>query len=197
VSPRRTAARAPVPTGAASPARAHDARARAALPVLRAAVITASDTRSAADDASGDLLVAGLLAAGHAVVDRRIVRDEIAALSVAVTGAIAAGADVVIVTGGTGVAPRDVTPEALRALGMRELPGYGEVFRARSFARVGAPALFSRACAGTLGQAVVFALPGSPDACATALPVLLSGLHHLLHQLRGARPAARGGPPSS
>ncbi len=180
--------------GPASPAPAHDRAGRAAVPAVCAAVITASDTRTRANDTSGDLLASGLAAAGMTVVDRRIVRDEIAALTAAVTGAIAHGADVVVITGGTGVSPRDVTPEALHALGVRELPGYGELLRAQGYAQVGMPAIFSRAMAGTLGQAVVFALPGSANAVTMALPILTTGLQHLLHHLRGGRPAAaRGG----
>jgi molybdenum cofactor biosynthesis protein B len=161
---------------------------------LRAAVITASDTRTRGDDLSGNLLAAGLAAAGVAVIDRRIVHDEVSALSAAIAGALAAGADVVVITGGTGVAPRDVTPEALAALGARPLPGFGETFRALSFARVGPAALLSRATAGTLGRAVVYALPGSPDACELALTqLILPGLHHLLHHLSGRAAGARGG----
>jgi molybdenum cofactor biosynthesis protein B len=177
-----------------SPAREHERRARAGVPALHAAVITASDTRTRTTDASGDLLASGLTEAGVSVVDRRLVKDELSALTAAITGAIAAGADVVLVTGGTGVAPRDVTPEALVALGARELPGFGELFRALSFAEIGTPAMLSRATAATLGRAIVFALPGSPDACRLALTrLVLPELHHLLHQLRGGASAPQGG----
>jgi len=172
----------------------HERAARAAVTAIRSAVITASDTRTRADDASGDLLAAGLVAAGHTLVDRRIVHDDKRALMAAVRGALAAGAELVIVTGGTGVAPRDVTPEALAALGVRELPGYGELFRMQSHALIGAPALLSRALGGTLGRSAIFALPGSTAACAFALPIILEGLQHLLHHLRGgASASARGG----
>ena len=176
-----------------SPAAEHERRARAAVPAWRAAVIPASDTRTRDTDESGDVLAAGLVAAGAAIVDRRIVQDELAALTTAIGDALAAGADVVLVTGGTGVSPRDVTPEALRALGGRELPGFGELFRALSCAEIGTPAMLSRATAATLGRAVVFALPGSPDACSLALTrLVLPELHHLLHQLRG--PGHAGAP---
>jgi molybdenum cofactor biosynthesis protein B len=181
--------RAPIP----SPTPEHERAAHSAAVTLKASVITASDTRALAEDASGDLLVRGLAAAGLVVCDRRIVRDEIAALSAAVEGALAAGADVVVITGGTGVAPRDVTPEALVALGVRVLPGFGEAFRALSIARVGPAALLSRALAGTLERAVVYALPGSPDACDLALTqLILPGVRHLLHHLRGG--PAKGAP---
>jgi molybdenum cofactor biosynthesis protein B len=166
----------------------------AAFGEVRAAVITASDTRTRETDASGDVLVAGLAAVEVPVVDRRIVHDELSALTAAITAAIAAGADVVIVTGGTGVSPRDVTPEALEALGARTLPGFGERFRALGFEEIGTPAMLSRATAGVVGTSVVFALPGSPGACRLALhQLILPELHHLLSQLRGGSPGPRGG----
>jgi molybdenum cofactor biosynthesis protein B len=159
-------------------------RAAAEASSLRAAIVTASDTRRPADDESGDVLAAGLAAAGLTLVDRRLCGDDIAALTHAIRAGIAAGADVVLVTGGTGVSPRDVTPEALSALGARPLPGFGELFRALSFAEIGAAAMLSRATAGTVGRAVVFALPGSPAACRLALErLILPELPHLVAQL--------------
>ena len=164
---------------------AHRAAARAAAPALRAAIVTASDTRTPLDDASGDALAHGLAAAGIALVDRRIVRDEVLALTQAIRAGLAAGADAVLVTGGTGVSPRDVTPEALEALGARPLPGFGELFRWLSFIEIGPAAMLSRATAGTLGAAVVFALPGSPEACRLALTQLIvPELPHLVAQLK-------------
>jgi len=159
-------------------------RRAAAGAVLRAAIVTASDTRTAANDASGDVLAEGLTAAGIPLVDRRLCGDDVAALTHAIRAGIAAGADVVLVTGGTGVSPRDVTPEALAALGARPLPGFGELFRALSYAEIGSAALLSRAMAGTLGRALVFALPGSPGACRLALHrLILPELPHLVAQL--------------
>jgi len=163
--------------------RAHKAQARSAP--LAAAIVTASDTRSAADDASGTVLAQGLAAAGIAVVDRRIARDDVPALSHAIQAGIAAGADAVLVTGGTGIAPRDVTPEALALLGARPLPGFGELFRALSFAEIGTAAMLSRATAGIVGKTVVFALPGSPGACRLALSrLIVPELPHLVAQLK-------------
>jgi molybdenum cofactor biosynthesis protein B len=177
--------------------RAHRASARAGGVLLRAAIVTASDTRTRADDASGDVLAHGLEEAGVALVDRRIARDEAPALVHAIRAGLAAGADVVLVTGGTGVAPRDVTPEALDALGVRPLPGFGELFRALSFAEIGPAAMLSRAAAGSLGGALVFALPGSPDACRLALTrLILPELPHLVAQLRRPHPEPPRGPSS-
>ncbi len=151
---------------------------------LKAAIVTASDTRVRANDASGDVLAAGLAAAGIEVVDRRIAVDELAALTRAIRAGLAAGADVVLVTGGTGVSPRDVTPEVFAVLGVRPLPGFGELFRGLSFTEIGPAAMLSRATAGTLGRAVLFALPGSPGACRLALQrLILPELPHLVAQL--------------
>jgi molybdenum cofactor biosynthesis protein B len=177
------------PVGRGSVVRAHQASARAGGLVLRAAIVTSSDSRTRATDASGDVLAQRLAEAAVSVVDRRIVRDEIMALAHAIRAGIDAGADVVLVTGGTGVAPRDVTPEALAFLGARMLPGFGELFRALSFQEIGTAAMLSRATAGAVGSALVFALPGSPQACELALTkLILPELPHLVAQLRTPTP---------
>ena len=156
---------------------------------VRAAVVTASDTRMRATDASGDELEQGLVAAGIDVVDRRIAHDDVSALVHAIRAGIKAGADAVLVTGGTGVAPRDVTPEALDALGAKALPGFGELFRALSFVDIGPAAMLSRATAGIVDRTVVFALPGSPGACRLALSrLIVPELPHLVAQLRKGNP---------
>lgn len=172
---------------ATGPAAAHRAAA-AQDPPLSAAVVTASDTRGAADDPSGDLLAGGLAAAGVIVRERRWVLDERGALESALKAVLAAGVDVVLVTGGTGAAPRDVTPEAVRAVCDRELPGFGELFRMLSYLEVGPAAALSRATCGLSGRQAVWALPGSPAACRLALEKLIvPELKHLRAQL--ARPA--------
>jgi molybdenum cofactor biosynthesis protein B len=151
-------------------------------------VLTASDTRHGDDDPSGDLLVAGLAAAGVSVVRRGWVVDERAALEAALRAALAAGVDLVVVTGGTGPAPRDVTPEAVRAVCPRELPGFGELFRMLSYLEIGPAAALSRALCALHGRQVVYALPGSTAACGLALErLILPELDHLRAQL--ARPA--------
>ncbi|HVP28619.1 MAG TPA: MogA/MoaB family molybdenum cofactor biosynthesis protein [Myxococcota bacterium] len=144
-------------------------------------VITVSDTRTVETDAGGALAEALLQAAGHAVVSREIVRDEPAAIAAAVEGALARpGVGAVVLTGGTGVAPRDVTPEAVEPLLERVIPGFGELFRMLSFEEIGSAALLSRALAGMARGRVVFVLPGSRGAVRLALErLVLPELGHL------------------
>jgi molybdopterin adenylyltransferase len=134
------------------------------LPV-NIAVLTVSDTRSLADDRSGDTLVARIAAAGHRVADRRIERDDALAITAALRGWIADPAiDVVITTGGTGVTGRDVTPEAFAQVIEKEITGFGELFRMLSYAKIGSSTIQSRALGGVAGGTYLFALPGSTGA---------------------------------
>ncbi len=147
------------------------------------AIVTVSDTRRGHDDRSGALAHELLERAGHEVVRRAWVHDEIAPIRRAVRSVLAMRAvDVVIVTGGTGMAQRDVTPEALAPLLQRELPGFGELFRARSAAQVGAAAWFSRAAAGVARGRLLVMLPGSTAAVELALRELL--LPEIVHAVR-------------
>jgi molybdenum cofactor biosynthesis protein B len=159
----------------------HRRRAPAQLPV---AVITVSDTRGASEDTGGALLAELLEAAGHRVVSRARVRDDVDAIRAAVGEALAREeVRAVLLTGGTGLAPRDVTPEALRPLLEREIPGFGELFRALSFAEIGAAAMLSRALAGIVRGRLVVGLPGSRAAIRLALEkLLLPELGHLVGQ---------------
>jgi len=171
-----------------SPADEHRRAGGVAERPATAAVVTASDTRGRADDPSGDLLAAGLAAAGVTVLLRSWVLDDRGALEAALRTALDAGVDVVLVTGGTGPAPRDVTPEAVRAVCPRELPGFGELFRMLSYLEIGPAAALSRALCALHGRQVVYALPGSTAACGLALErLILLELNHLRAQL--ARPA--------
>ena len=164
---------------ASAVAQAHRA-ARLGRPVV-AAVITASDTRTRSDDASGAYLAEAMAAHGAEVRVRQIVRDERLPLENALRAALARGCDVVLVTGGTGIAPRDVTPEAVRVVCDRELPGFGEAFRTLSFLEIGPAAMLSRALAACSGRSIVYALPGSPAACRLALErLILPELEHAL-----------------
>ena len=130
------------------------------------AVLTVSDTRSEADDKSGRALVEMIAAAGHRVADRRIVRDEKAAIVAQLRTWIADPAiDVVISTGGTGVTGRDVTPEAFEEVYEKKIEGFGELFRWLSYEKVGTSTIQSRATGGVAGGTYLFALPGSPGAC--------------------------------
>jgi molybdenum cofactor biosynthesis protein B len=134
--------------------------------VVNIAVLTVSDTRSEADDKSGQTLAELIAAAGHRLVQRRIVRDEKDAIIAQLKTWIADPAvDVVIATGGTGVTGRDVTPEAFHAVYEKEIAGFGELFRWLSYQKVGTSTIQSRATAGVAGGTYLFALPGSPGAC--------------------------------
>ncbi|MBM3990589.1 MAG: MogA/MoaB family molybdenum cofactor biosynthesis protein [Planctomycetes bacterium] len=158
---------------------------------LRFAVITISDTRDAGTDRGGPLLVESVQGAGHAVVLREIVRDERAEIAAAVRRAVDCGdVDLVLCTGGTGIAPRDVTYDTLRGILDSEIPGFGELFRWLSFREIGAATILSRALGGLLGGKVVLALPGSPKALRLAMDeIVLKEAGHLVAQARGPRGA--------
>ena len=156
---------------------------------MRAAVLTVSDcvSHGTREDASGDVLE-GLLREEGFDVERRVVPDE----RDEITGALrelAAGNAVVLTTGGTGVAPRDVTPEATAAVLEREAPGIAEALRADSLART-PHALLSRGRAGTVGTALVVNLPGSPGGCRDGFAVLRPALRHAVELLAGERDVA-------
>jgi molybdenum cofactor biosynthesis protein B len=152
-------------------------------------VLTVSSSRTLADDGGGQRLVALLGEAGHRQVRRDLVPDDAAAISAAVAALLEDEAvDVVVTTGGTGVSPSDVTPEAVAPLLERPLDGFGELFRSLSFAEVGAAALLSRAIAGVAGRKAVFVLPGSPAAVELAMRrLVLPVAAHLVGQLRRVR----------
>lgn len=153
---------------------AHDAPAARPFRPLGIAVLTISDSRTLADDRSGDLLQQGFEAAGHQVVHREVIADEIDAIQAGARAQLArAEVETVIVTGGTGMTPRDVTPEALQPLFDKEIPGFGELFRMLSFEDIGTAMMQSRACAGLVDGKVVWALPGSTGACRLALEKIL------------------------
>jgi len=150
---------------------------RAFVPVA-IAVMTVSDSRTLADDKSGDLLVQRLTDAGHDLRARTIVTDDQEAIVSSLQEFIDDKTiDVVIATGGTGLTGRDVTPEAFRSIFDKEIDGFGEMFRFLSFQKIGTSTLQSRAVAGVSGGTYLFALPGSPSACRDAWDDLL------VHQL--------------
>jgi molybdenum cofactor biosynthesis protein B len=133
---------------------------------LRIAVMTISDTRTEETDKSGALLVERLTTAGHELAGKTLVPDDVAAIRAQAETWIADEAvDVVITTGGTGFAPRDVTPEAIRPLFRREMDGFSVLFHQASFGTVGLSTLQSRAFAGQAGDTFIFCLPGSTGAC--------------------------------
>ena len=153
----------------------------------RAAVLTVSDRVAAgkADDASGPALAERLEAAGWVVVERAVVPDEVEAISAALARLADAGVPLVLTTGGTGIAPRDVTPDATRRVVDREVPGIAEALRAASLAET-PHAMLSRATAGVRGATLVVNLPGSPRAIAGTFAALAPVLDHALRLAEGA-----------
>lgn len=166
-----------------------DEHRRYAPNILRFAVFTASSSRTEAEDQSGQIVVDLVTSAHHRVVERRVVPDEVSAIRSAVDAVLTGPrADVVILNGGTGLSPRDVTLEAVAPLLQRAIEGFGELFRMLSFEQVGAAAMLSRATAGVVDQSVVFVLPGSPKAVELAMRTLiLPEVGHLLGQVRRQR----------
>jgi molybdenum cofactor biosynthesis protein B len=162
----------------------HDHRQQAPRSV-RVFVVTASDSRGEAEDASGAFLRAAVAAGGHALAGYRLVKDEPAAIRAALAEAAAAGADAVVVNGGTGIAARDRTYEAVAALLEKRLDGFGELFRALSYAEIGSAAMLSRAVGGVWEGRVVFSVPGSTAAVRLAWEKLIAPeLSHLVGELR-------------
>ena len=153
---------------------------------IPSAVLTVSDTRTLETDTGGALLVERLEAAGHPVVARHLVSDDVEAIRAAARRALEReDVAALLVTGGTGVAARDVTPEAIGPLLEREVPGFGELFRMLSYEEIGSAALLSRALAGLVRGRVVFVLPGSRGALRLALDkLILPELPHLVGEAR-------------
>jgi len=146
---------------------------RELIPV-NVAVLTVSDTRTLQDDTSGDLIAGRMQTVGHNLAARMIVKDSELQIRAQLARWIAdPGIDVVIASGGTGVTPRDVTPEALAPLVTKSIPGFGELFRWLSFEEIGASTIQSRATAALCGQTYVFLLPGSPGGVRLALDKII------------------------
>jgi len=146
-------------------------------------VLTISDTRTEANDTSGDAIAGALRGAGHLLAGRRIVRDEPATVRDLVLEQ-AGAVDVVITTGGTGITSRDSTYEAISGVLEKRIDGFGELFRMLSFPEIGAAAMMSRACAGTIARTAVFSLPGSENAVRLAMrELILPELGHVVREL--------------
>lgn len=141
---------------------------------LNIAVLVVSDTRTESDDVSGKLLVEQAEAAGHRVIAKQIVPDDVYRIRAAVSGWIAQDdVQVVITTGGTGVTGRDGTPEAILPLLDKVLDGFGEMFRTLSYQDIKTSTIQSRALAGVANATYLFCLPGSSGACRTAWDLLI------------------------
>ncbi len=153
---------------------------------LRCFVVTVSDTRTEATDKSGRAIVSLLTEAGHTVVGRTIVRDDASMVKGVIARTLGQlDNDVIITTGGTGITSRDTTYEAVASLLEKELPGFGELFRALSYQEVGSSAMMSRATAGLTAGRILIALPGSEAAVRLAMnKLILPELGHLVQQAR-------------
>ena len=153
---------------------------------VRCLVLTFSDTRTEPDDTSGDAIATLLAEAGHAVVGRRIVREDASTVRAAFEDALATDVDAIVTTGGTGIAPRDIVIDVLEPLFHKKLEGFGEAFRRLSWDQVGARSVLSRATAGTVGPKLLVALPGSEKAVRLGVTdVLLPFLIHAVALLQG------------
>jgi len=162
----------------------HEEHRKAGPRSVKVFVVTASDTRGEAEDASGAWLKEAAAKAGHVVVGHRIVPDEPGAIRAALGEAAAAGAEAVVLNGGTGVAVRDRTYEAVAGLLEKRLDGFGELFRMLSWQEIGSAAMMSRAVAGIWQGRVLFSLPGSTAAVTLAWEKLIAPeLSHLVHEL--------------
>lgn len=147
-------------------------------------LITCSDSRDAAKDESGAVMRALLEGAGHSVTGQAVILDEAAALKAELEKALSLGARAIAISGGTGLSRRDVTIETLTPMFEKTLDGFGELFRHFSFDQVGSAAMLSRAVAGSIKGAIVFALPGSPRAVELAFKkLILPELGHLVREL--------------
>ncbi len=153
---------------------------------VRVAVLTVSDTRTPETDTGGDAVQGALEGAGHAVVDRTIVRDDAARIRTALVNALArADVDAVVTSGGTGISARDNTYEVVDRMIEKRLDGFGEIFRMLSYEEIGAAAIMSRAVAGAVGTKLVASLPGSRNAVRLAMEKLLvPEIAHVVFELR-------------
>jgi molybdenum cofactor synthesis domain-containing protein len=158
------------------------------------AVVTCSNRSASGErpDDSGELLASLLSESGHVVDFRRIVADDVNAIRTAVADAVEAGAAAIVTTGGTGLTPTDVTPEAIRPLLDREIPGIAEALRLVSRERVPTSVL-SRGIAGSIGATLVVTLPGSPGGVRDGIAVLAPILEHAVDQLSGGDHRRGGG----
>ena len=156
---------------------------RKAARSISVSILTVSDTRTLEDDLGGKLIEELTLAAGHLVLARRIVKDETAEIRSAAKEMIESdGCEALLITGGTGLAARDCTPEAIEPLYDAWIPGYGELFRMLSFDDIGPASMLSRASGGRVGKKVILTMPGSPAGVRLAMErLIVPEIAHLVH----------------
>ncbi len=157
-------------------------RRKAARPIT-VSILTVSDTRTLDNDLGGQLIAELIQAAGNRVLNRTIVVDETKQIREAARQMIEAdGCEALLVTGGTGLAARDCTPEAIEPLFDAVIPGYGELFRILSFAEIGSASMLSRASGGRVGKKVILTMPGSPAGVRLAMEKLIvPEIAHMVH----------------
>lgn len=144
-------------------------------------IITLSDSRKEkADDPSGNYM-ANLIEEKYSLNSRFIIPDEKENLLKAIDEAIENDSDVILTTGGTGLDKRDITVETVESLFEKHLPGFGEIFRLKSYEEIGVSAILSRATAGVYKKTLIFSMPGSPNAVKTAMDIIIDELPHLVH----------------
>lgn len=144
-------------------------------------IITLSDSRKEkTDDLSGNY-IAELIEEKYQLSSRFIIPDEKESLLNSIEESIAIGSDVIITTGGTGLDERDITVETVESIFDKKLPGFGEIFRLKSYEEIGSSAILSRATAGVYKKRLIFSMPGSPNAVKTAMSIIIDELPHLVH----------------
>jgi molybdenum cofactor biosynthesis protein B len=150
----------------------------------KVAVVTLSDTRTSQNDIGGDTIVELATRSGHRIVKRILLKEDPRQIAETVQQlADDTTVEVILITGGTGIARRDTTYETIAGMLTREIPGYGELFRSLSFKEIGTAAMLSRAQGGLLGQTLLFTMPGSPSAVRLAMEqLILPELGHLLQE---------------
>jgi len=149
-------------------------------------IVTVSDTRGEKEDSSGKVLCEMVLNAGHALLDRYRVKDESSEIQSLISTLLTnESVDVILLTGGSGIARRDVTVEGIRPFLEKEIDGFGELFRHLSYLEIGPPAMLSRAIAGVAGGKIVFSLPGSENAVRLAIEkLILPEVGHMVWEAR-------------
>lgn len=153
---------------------------------VKCMIVTVSDTRTSENDYSGQLMKELLRSQDYEVVDYRIIKDDYDGIRQLLREAVSSRkVEAVLLSGGTGIAPRDNTYEAVRSLLNKELPGFGEIFRYLSYTEdIGAAAILSRAVAGTIGNVAIFSMPGSQGAVKLAMErIILPELRHVMREL--------------